>query len=99
MHANIEVLYAVSKTSVISFVSLNLTQKYNQNVQLKLFQLHIKFHPNQLKSLQRKWSQQVLPCADLVTLGNVSESATELQKSMAPISMTGLKKFGHKFPM
>ena len=45
-------LDAVSKTAAISFVYLNVTQKKYQNIQLDLLQLHTKFHPDQLKSVQ-----------------------------------------------
>ena len=53
MHANIKVFDTVSKTALISFCSLNLTKKKQcQDVQLKLPQHYIKFHPDQLKSMQ-----------------------------------------------
>ena len=54
---------AVCKTAVISL----LTQKKYQDVQLELFHHQHKFHPDQVKSVWKKLSQQVLLCADLVT--------------------------------
>ena len=50
MHANVNVFDAVSKTAVISCISLHLTKKHYQNVQLNLLQHHTKFHSGQLKS-------------------------------------------------
>ena len=44
-------LDAVSETAIIS-LALVLTQKEHQDVQLKLFQHHVHFHPDQLKSVR-----------------------------------------------
>ena len=52
MHANDKLFDAVSKTAVISLVSLALTQKSYQDVQNELLQNHNKFHPDQLKSVR-----------------------------------------------
>ena len=53
MHGNVNFVDAVSKTAVISLVSINLTQKQSQDVQAELFHHHIKFHPDQMKSVQK----------------------------------------------
>ena len=42
---------AVSKTAVIPRVSRNFSQKLSQHVQIELLQHHIKFHPDQMKSV------------------------------------------------
>ena len=44
----------VSKTAVISLVSLTLTWNQYPNVQLELFLHHTKFHPDQFKRVQEK---------------------------------------------
>ena len=42
----------VSRIAVISLESINVTQKYYQNVQLEYLWHHIKFHPDELNSEQ-----------------------------------------------
>ena len=46
----------------------------------------------------RKWSQQVLLCAVLETLGKVKviENGVKWQKAKMPISMADMKEFGRK---
>ena len=41
----------VSKTLIIPFVSLNLIQKHYQGFQLELLKHHVKFDPDQFKSV------------------------------------------------
>ena len=41
---------AVSKTTVLSLVSLHATQKYHRDFPAEFLQHQIKFHPDQLKS-------------------------------------------------
>ena len=45
----LEGLDTISKTAVISLVSLNLTWKQYQDIQFELLQHHINFHPDHLK--------------------------------------------------
>ena len=52
MHANIKLFDAVSKTAVISLVSINLTQILLKYVQLELLHHHIKVYPNHMKSVR-----------------------------------------------
>ena len=52
MQVSVTVFDAVIKIAVISFLSLNVTQKQYRAVQLKLIQHHIKFHPDQLKRVR-----------------------------------------------
>ena len=49
MHADIKVFWT---RSVISLLSLNLTQKQYRDVQLELLEHHVKFHPDQMKSVK-----------------------------------------------
>ena len=51
MHANVKLFEAVSKTAVISLLSLNLTQNLYWDVQFDLLQHHIKLHPDLLKNV------------------------------------------------
>ena len=53
---------AVSKTTDISFISLNVSQKQYQGVQLDLIQHHIKFHTDQLKTVRENEAKQLWPC-------------------------------------
>ena len=48
MHANVNFLDTVNKTAL---VSINLSQKQSQDVQLELLNNHIKFHLDQIKSV------------------------------------------------
>ena len=41
----------VSETEVICLASLTLTQQYYQDVQLEVLPHHLKFHPDQMKSV------------------------------------------------
>ena len=43
----------VSQTTVTPLISLNLTQKYHRDLQPELHQHRIKFHPDQLKGVQK----------------------------------------------
>ena len=53
MYSNDKVfLHAVSKKADISLDSINLTKKQNKNVQHELPQYHIKFHPDEMKSVR-----------------------------------------------
>ena len=72
---------AVSKTAVIFLISLNLTQKQYQDVQLELLQHHISFHPNQLKSVQENEAKSLALC----------DSCIKWQNSMVLINMAGMK--------
>ena len=49
IQANIQTKFldAVCKTAVISLVSVTLTKKKSQDLQLELLHHYIKFHPNQ----------------------------------------------------
>ena len=49
---------AVSKTALISLVLINLTQKQSQDVHLELLHRHIKFPPDQMKSVQENEAQR-----------------------------------------
>ena len=48
----ISALSVTSKETVISFDSINSTLKQCRNVKLELLYHHIKFYPDQLKSVQ-----------------------------------------------
>ena len=59
MRANVNDFDAVSKTAVISLVSLTVTKKQYQNVQLQLRQRQIKFHLDELKSLRENEAKRL----------------------------------------
>ena len=40
----------------------NLTQNWYQNIQLELLQHHVKFHPNDLKSVQENEANRLCLC-------------------------------------
>ena len=66
MQANINDFMIQSvKQQFVPLFHLNLTQKKYQDVQLELFQHHIKIHTHHLKSV-RKWSGEVLLCVHLM---------------------------------
>ena len=90
MQANAQFLMKPLKTAVLSHVSLNLAQKLHQDVELKLFEHLIKFHPDQLKTALIR---TLRPPAK----AKVSESGTKWTKSMVPISTVGMKKIVEKF--
>ena len=84
MHANIfsVLTWSVKKKIIIiilnsnfSLISTNLTKKQSQDVQLKLLHHHIKFLIR--CKCGRKWSQEVLLCADLVINRQVQDSDSE----------------------
>ena len=82
----------VSKTAVISLLSLNLTQKQFQNVQLKLLQHHIQISSWSAEKCGRKWSQYfaLYPPGKVKVFG----SGIKWRKSMVPRGTAGMKKSG-----
>ena len=99
--STIKFLDTVSKPAAIFPVSLSLGQKVCQDLWLELLQYRIKFHPAQFKSVSENEANRF--CFSLTLWPpskiNVSESSIKWQKSMVPISMAGVNKFGWKICM
>ena len=62
------------KTAVISLDSITLTKSYYHDVQVELLQHHIKFHPDELKSVQENEAQRFWIALTLQPSANVKVS-------------------------
>ena len=89
--------HTFSKTSKTPLVSTNLTQKQSQDVQLEFLHHHIKFHLDQMKNVRENDGNRFCFMLTLWPAGKVKihESGIKWQKSMVPISMAGMNKFGY----
>ena len=85
----------VNKIEAISPEVKNFTQKQSLDGQFNLLHHHTKFHPIQLKTCVRKWSEQVLLYADLVTPKDTDSGILWL-KPTGPISKAGMKNVVEK---
>ena len=79
---------AVSKSTVISPISLNLIQK---KYQVNLLQCWIKFYPNQLKSVQENETKRFSFALTLLHPDKVKVSESDIKWLKVLISMAGMK--------